>query len=327
MKIYHVGMMKSGTTFLQQILSSNQAALKKHGWSYPGNRLNQQHACYALCGEHIPWRFPAVPEALGKDLVQALRSAKTPNSVISAEALSCLSKQGIAHFIDKVGAPDRVVFTIRGLSSAIPSSWQQLIKGGASISYPGYFKQLRTQRGSLSGIWSNYAFGHAIELWSQVAPVDVVIVPTQGQKSDLASLFFDACGMEFSDSFATDIESASSNISLSMELTEILRLINQLLKDDKSQSEAVRKYFLNKMAFPLAGKYRGTKITLPQRYCEQVNNWNNEELELLQRHADRVYGQMDDLSVTGQDMPELDEKMLLQSAATLISQYIAANVS
>ena len=53
--IVHIGQMKSGTTYLQNILSQNRKDLNRDGWIYPGRLLNHQHACYGLCGPDIAW--------------------------------------------------------------------------------------------------------------------------------------------------------------------------------------------------------------------------------------------------------------------------------
>ncbi|HZD52780.1 MAG TPA: hypothetical protein VE175_07010 [Woeseiaceae bacterium] len=41
--VFGVGVMKTGTTYLQQTLWGNGDELRDKHWLYPGRRLNQQH--------------------------------------------------------------------------------------------------------------------------------------------------------------------------------------------------------------------------------------------------------------------------------------------
>ena len=293
--VFHVGLMKSGTTYLQEVLSQNRSCLNERGWDYPGARLNQQHACYSLCGTDIVWLRKPYPESLGNDLVARVRGS-TRNVMISSEALSVLPKEAIERFIDRVGSPDRVVFTIRGLGMTLPSAWQQYLKGGGRTTLGQFIQRLALQRSDMSGFWSTYGFGHSVARWSEFAKVVVVVSPRNGANpSDLWDLFRIATGLPQVDNIVVSPE--NSNPSLGIFAAHLLRYLNNVLPKHNARSDAIRRGYLNRV-LPLVEEVVTAKISLPKRYAELVKTWNDEEIGLLETHADELVGDPDDLHLS-----------------------------
>lgn len=95
MLVYHVGTMKSGTTYLQSVLHKNKSQLKLKNWRYPGQRLNQQHAIYDLVPDSVPWSVPKSGRKNGElsnDLASQIVKSNDSNVILSAEVLSCLDE-------------------------------------------------------------------------------------------------------------------------------------------------------------------------------------------------------------------------------------------
>lgn len=319
-KVYHVGLMKSGTTYIQEILSRSKDLLASQGWHYPGRRLNQQHACYSLCGKDIPWVKSGYPGKLGSDLVRSIRG-NSQNLILSAEALSVLNKDAIARFLAKVGRPDKVVFTIRGLGRTLPSAWQQYLKGGGKASFMEFVARLTEQRGKLEGFWTTYAYGHSVQRWSEFAPVEAVILPAARSSDDeLWHMFRLSSGLP--EIPVQDIPVEKTNVSLSVEAANILRQMNKFLPANSPESDRIRNEYLKNAVFPLSGSKTGSRIGLPKKSVPIIESWNDEEAKLLLKHAAKVYGAAEDLSARAAEMPDGQGKQVNQTASVAAQQIL-----
>ncbi|HZD39831.1 MAG TPA: hypothetical protein VE131_03860 [Terriglobales bacterium] len=319
--VFHVGLMKSGTTYLQEILSTNKESLRENGWDYPGKRLNQQHACYSLCGPDIPWVKTQYPAQLGRDLVRSLKSAKG-NLILSAEALSTLDAAGVDRFFEIVGKPDKVVFTVRGLFRILPSAWQQYLKGGGRTNFLQFIDKLAEQRRDLCGFWKTYAYGHAIQHWARYAPVEVVIVPAKRKSEhELWHLFQAATGIP--DVPGLEVPAERANLSLDIETAHVLRHINKLLPKQSANSDRLRAAYLEKGVFALATKTGGTRIGFPEKAESQVDGWNREEYDLLMKHSSEIHGDGQSLLDVGEMMRSAIRKDANKMAKVVAQQIVA----
>lgn len=294
MLIYHVGTMKSGTTYLQNILQKNKQQLLTQGWRYPGKRLNQQHNIYDLVPDSVPWSVPSSAKKSGelaKGLANQIKKKSSENIILSAEVLSCLDEKGIEEVIGHFGQPDKIIFTIRSLQKVIPSAWQQYIKGGGKLSLDKFVNKMDSDRQTLDGMWKIYAYGNQVRRWSKYAPVTSVIVPNSGVKNELATLFFEAAGIGL-DQLNLDIKNSESNLSLGYEIAEIVRFLNAKHK----LSTTDRNMFLKKVVFPKLGNIKSSKIYLSQKQLDLCQNWVKEETTILKEFSNELIGETDYLS-------------------------------
>lgn len=298
--VLHVGMMKTATTYLQGVLQNNREELKEDGWLYPGKHLNHQREAYGLCGKSIYWYRKVLDRdvQLGNSLIEEIKS--TPHSVIvSSEALSSLSPQGINKFVEKVGYPTRVVVTIRSIYKVLPSAWQQYVKGGSTNSFEEMLNKFVQSRNDLSGPWRTYAYGNIIKNWSKVADVHTVIIPTSKNKGEPTTweLFQEACGLPNVEN--TKVPTSQSNISLPLESINFLIEMNKVLEEKtdlgSEKKVAILNYYLRRHAYPVVGKLKGTKISPPDQYISHISSWENEEIDMLSGFSRKVYGDIDSL--------------------------------
>lgn len=290
--ILHVGMMKSATTYIQNMLFNNRALLEDKGWFYPGSLLNHQHAFYGLCGSNIPWvtqKMEKKHRARGEELKREI-DGSGKNLMISAEALASLDPIGIEELLMHLPPPDLIVLTVRNLQKVVPSAWQQLIKGGGTKSLPEFVQLLGEQRGK-GGFWRTYGFGQIVRNWSAHAPVRVVNTSSSSFKADTWKFFSQATGIDFLE--PQEFSKKNSNESLSMELIENLRYMNILRyerKLTKSDIEEENNFYLKNIGFEAAAKGIGTKIALPPKFEAQVQHWQDEEMALVEKYASEWFG-------------------------------------
>lgn len=291
--VVHIGPMKTGTTYIQYILQNRRKELLQAGWLYPGRLLNQQHACYGICGGEIPWvteDLAARNEELGNGLIRQIRSRKS-NVIVSAEALASLSSVGVGKFLEAIGGADEVVATIRPLEKLLPSAWQQLIKGGSTKTFEEFFNKMIESRNSKTDLWRTYAYGEAVRIWSQFLPVTVVKIGDKGEKDTAWRSFREAANLP--EIGSVPIRAKRANTSLNLEAAEILRNVNIILKKDdveRKRREDFSRYFMRSIVYPLDGIPRGTRIKCAQKDLALVERWDNEEMDLIERYASRVIG-------------------------------------
>jgi len=85
------------------------------------------------------------------------------------------------------------------------------------------------------------------------------------------------------------------NVSLSLEAAQILRHLNKLLPKNEAESDRIRSEYLKRAAMPQLNVATGTKIRLPERNRTLLEQWNETENGLLERHATHIYGELQDL--------------------------------
>src|SRR5258708_39279459 len=111
--ILHIGLQKSGTTYLQELIASGADELAAAGIVYPvspsGKKRrrtwNHEWASYGLLGPEYPWVSEKRASA-ERDSWKALERqvARTPGTVLlSAEALSTVRTPAIRLLLDRLG--------------------------------------------------------------------------------------------------------------------------------------------------------------------------------------------------------------------------------
>ena len=126
----HVGLAKTGTTYLQRILHSNRDLLRRNGVLYPGTR-RADHFKASLDLRGTNYLGHTYPDAAGAwrrlvDEVNAVRGlrADLPRDP-RAHAPTCRIEQAVKDFdTDDV----RVVVTARDLARQVPAIWQERLK-------------------------------------------------------------------------------------------------------------------------------------------------------------------------------------------------------
>lgn len=298
--VLHIGMMKTATTYLQGVLQNNREELAKQGWLYPGKHLNHQREVYGLCGKNVYWYRKVLERdvELGKSLVEEIK--ETPHSVIvSSEALSSLSSEGIKKIVEKVGCPVRVVVTVRSLYKVLPSAWQQYVKGGSTRSFEQMLDKFIQSREDLSGPWRTYAYGNIVKKWSEVADVHTVVIPITKKEGEPTTwdLFQKACGLPNVSN--TNVPASQANISLPIEgvnfLVEVNKVLENKYKLGAAEKVSILNSYLRSQAYPASGKVKGNIISAPSDYIKQISAWDKAEVDLLECYSSQVYGKVNNL--------------------------------
>ena len=137
----HIGAMKTGTTYLQQLMYANREQLAAAGLVVPGETWGRQvrgvqdvmHL--GRTDRHIR----RMSQGAWQELLDQALSAPDNVSVISVEFLSFAGRRKARQVMRTLESADvRVVLTVRDMASSLPSQWQTLVHNNGTSSWPEF---------------------------------------------------------------------------------------------------------------------------------------------------------------------------------------------
>ncbi|UDY24548.1 hypothetical protein [Nocardioides sp. Kera G14] len=226
--VLHVGLMKSGTSYLQRRLGSAADPLAAAGVLFPGPEWRVQ--------------VDAVGDALGRGTGQepmatgawhrlvAEIDAHPGTAIVSMEWLTPSPAAKLARVVESFPSSRvEAVVTVRDLGRTVPSMWQESLKNGRSHTFADYVTDVRRRAGRTS-FWNEQDAGSVVAKWAGLVGVDattVVTLPPPGADRELLwQRFCEAAGIDP----AAAAPVPSSNESLSAEAAEVLRRVNLALE-------------------------------------------------------------------------------------------------
>jgi hypothetical protein len=234
----HVGLPKTGTTAIQEMLWHSRSTAAAAGVRYPGHIYDAHpHAAMDLQGERYrDWWEPLVDGAWQR-LVDQVR-AWPGTSIVSCELLATATAEQAAQARNDLSFADiHVVCTVRDLARQIPSMWQESVKNGETIGYSDFLDALRREEsnGISQLFWEYQDIPRILRNWGAELPADhvhVITVPQRGGADVLWQRFADVLGID------PDLLPAlpTRNSSLSLAGGELLRRLNVALGKNVSWS-------------------------------------------------------------------------------------------
>ncbi|MDP9445275.1 MAG: hypothetical protein M3P83_13340 [Actinomycetota bacterium] len=298
----HVGVAKTGTTYLQTVLEGNRRRLAADGVGLPGPRMTAHfYAAQDLRGIAFGGHtHPAVPGAWDR-LAADIARWSGRSVVVSHEMLAGSTEEQIARAAASVhGRELHVVLTARDLGRQIPAMWQETVKNGRAIPFRRYLKRLARprERAEGRGFWRGQDIAAVLRRWSSVAPperIHVVTVPARSASAppdELWRRFSRACDL---DRVRCDTEVARRNVSLGLAEAELLRRLNQRLADrfDWPRREQLVKRHLAEGV--LARRQSTPRVEVPPQLRSWVAEQSADIVARLARAGYDVVGSLDDL--------------------------------
>src|SRR3981189_2553946 len=177
----HIGLPKTGTTAVQEMLWLNLDALAAVGVCYPG----YVHTAHFLAAIDLqPQRYRDWLEPLSEgawDRLGAHVRSWPGTSVISCELLATATPEQVARALASLDfAEVHIICTARDLARQIPSVWQENVKTGQATSFPDLCAALRTgEPAETSGLfWDYQDLTRILRTWSADLPAERVHVVT-----------------------------------------------------------------------------------------------------------------------------------------------------
>lgn len=194
--VLHIGAMKTGTTYVQNLLGANRKALGRQGWDLPRQPLVVRGVRQVLGLTDAGPRAVAKRTPGWEELVEQLRDGPGRGALLSMEFLSYAQSDDVERILGSLGGLDpTIVLTVRDATGAIPSQWQSLTRNRGLAGWPDFAVAVRSDgRGPRATRRPYRAFERTqgivrmLETWSAAVPPDrlyVVTVPRSPAPRDL----------------------------------------------------------------------------------------------------------------------------------------------
>lgn len=303
----HIGAMKTGTTYVQQLMEANRASLGEAGVLFPGRTwADQTDAARDVLGASAEeWEDENEPPGLWRTTAQQML-AHPGRSVFSMEFLSFANDEQATRVLEPLAdAEVHVILTVRDAAKAVPAQWQTSCRMAGVVDFPNLVEAMGrkpTARGpAVRLLQRTQGIPRMLEVWTPlVGPqrTHVVTVPPRG--SDPTLLWQRFASIVGIDPQTCAAPSSYVHTSLGHASSELLRRINiELGPRARSPEVRVVKRALVRGLLPRAGTE--TPIVLDRRGRELAVKWNRRSREAIEKHRVRLVGSLDDLALTPPD--------------------------
>lgn len=224
--VLHIGLMKSGTTFLQGRLGANRDRLAEQGILFPGpNWARQVKAVSDLM--QSKQRKPGAWASLRDEINEHPGTA-----IVSMEYLGPMGKTKIASLPEQFpGAELRVVATVRDLGRSVPAMWQETLKNRRTWHWSDYLEAVDTEGDAGTRFWRQQDAGKIVRRWISGVGSDqmyVVTIPPPGAPRELLwDRFREVAGI----ADAPWQDAPRANESLGAASTLVMRQLNEQTDD------------------------------------------------------------------------------------------------
>jgi hypothetical protein len=296
----HVGVPKTGTTFLQSILHQQRRALREAGVLYPGPRRAHLFEAVDLMGGRFPddpmQRFPGSWQKLLGRVRQWPGTALISHEILSEATVDAVDRARA----ELAGREVHVVCTARDLASTLRGAWQESVKNGSGRSLDDFVEGRRRHAGDDPLVphlrTSFHDPAHVLARWARdLDPqhVHVVTVPARrGGADDLWARFAAAVGIPVE---LGHVDVARSNASLGLAETEFLRHLNRRLSEHPAVTrELYRREVKSRLAARLAER-PSSPVRLSVEHHAWAQQLSRAAVATIAAQGYRVHGDLDDL--------------------------------
>jgi len=313
--------MKTGTTYLQDLMTANREELAKAGYLFPGAVwADQSLAAQDVLGFSEDDEPDQRPELVGRwaAIAEEMLSYDGKASLFSMEFLSFAGTEQATRIVDSLeGADLHVILTVRDAAKTIPAQWQTGCRNGNQVPFRRFVYSVRDvleSDGPPEGraarmIERTQDVGRMLDVWVPLLgpeKVHVVTVPPRGSDPTLLWSRF-ASVVKMRPSVASR-PVPNTNTSLGHASTELLRLINAELGSvpRRDYASVVKKALARKILGSRA--HLETPLQLHRRGKAFAARWNARVRQAVVAHEVDVVGDLEDLPT---ERPPKDLKKML----------------
>jgi hypothetical protein len=298
--LVHVGTPKTGTSYVQDLLFQNRAALAKRGVLYPADRFDA-HFLAALDLMDLQWGG-LEREAVGAWDRLATQVRDWPGTVIiSHEILATASAQQVGRALESFGdAEVHVLLSARDLVRQIPAEWQENVKHRRTISYRRFLDKITdpARNGELaSWFWGVQEVPDILDRWGSKLPADqvhLVTVPKPGAPRGLLwERFAEAFGLDPDGYIADEVR---ANPSLGVPETAFVRRVNRRVNNGVLPNHHYRHFVRELLAHrTLAERSGSARLALPPDVRAWAVQLSESWIDMLAERGYDVIGTLEDL--------------------------------
>jgi hypothetical protein len=279
----HVGLPKTGTSYLQSVLWANLDELRAQGLvvvpapaAHGSKAQAGTQVMLAVRDRLVPGHDPDSAEEVLDRLAEEVAAAGDADVLLTQEQLAGCTRPEVRTLLDRLGDREiHVVVTARAVSRQVPSAWQERVKTRSTTSYADFVTAARDRTVPARGFWRNQDLPNVLARWGDSLPPDrvhVVTVPARRDGAEsLDARYFGVLGVDHTRLRA---EETRSNSSLGAVQAELLRRVNLALGERLPKPRLgyarVAKWFLSERFLV---PQDGTPPLLPQSaegWCRQL---------------------------------------------------------
>lgn len=235
----HIGVPKSGTSFLQATLRANADRLRERGYLFPASQHRGLfHAALELTGNQPGW---GVPDRRVKGSWAGLcRRARAfdGSSIFSNELFSNVKAGDIPAALEHLaGLEVHLVVTARDLARQLPAEWQEGVKHGRAVGFGAFLRRIldpQRRHEHSRRFWQHQDLAGLLERWAVQLPperIHVVTCPPTGAPREL--LWERFCEVVGLDPAGLELPESGANTSLGITAVDVLARVNRDLRRTK----------------------------------------------------------------------------------------------
>ena len=326
----HVGLPKTGTSFLQSHLWDSPTQLATVGVRMVpegrgGSFTLMRAVRHQLDAEGKKGRAARAM----REFRQLVEEATEPTLLLSQESLGGAAQDEAGSLVECFeGREVHIVVTARDVARQLPSAWQQRVKAKGDVTFPDYLDAVRKHAGPGKTFWSTQDLVATLESWGQHVPADrvhvVLVPPRTADRNLLAERFGSVVGVDFDTLVAEDLR---PNYSLDPAQVELVRRVNKVavesLTSRVEHARTVKQFFSAQVLAPRRGPAAKTPSTMAD-WCEELART---QVAHIEKHGYDVVGDLDELLPReedfGPELGEVEDSAVAEAAVPAIADLLA----
>jgi hypothetical protein len=323
----HIGLPKTGTTYLQSVLWESKAALASDGYLLPG-RGHREHLWAALELQERPnleRRHPKAPGTLDR-LVKAVNRHKGP-ALLTHEFMCGAGREQARRLIESLAPAEvHVVITARDTLGMLTAGWAEYVKNGGT-------KPLAEMHGDRLGGqgefgWRTWDLAGVLRRWGRhVSAEQVHVLPMPGPGAPRDQHWRNFAGVLGLDPDRYDAPEEPRNPALGVVQIELLRRVNPHLtafRRPVDRGTWIRGY----LAEGHLVRQDGERLGAGEAQVAECRERAERAVGMIRRRGYRVVGDVESLLVPAELPPRphpdtVSNAALLASATRLIAEMLA----
>jgi hypothetical protein len=325
--LLHIGLPKTGTTYLQQVVWGNRDRLESDGVLVPGFG-HREHLWAALDLQERPRLAKRHKKAPGSwDRLVAQGSKQSKDVLLTHEffcgATAEQAGRAIAAFPD---SEVHVVVTARDAASVVSAGWQESVKNGGTVDLAGVLDG--RSAGGPEFSMRTWDLAGVLERWSADLPSDrvhVLVMPGSGQPHDLHWRHFAEVLGVAADGY--ELPTDAVNPALGIVQIELLRQVNAHLPSYSAHDRGV--WIRGYLAEGLLASQPRERGGLPAEHLARFAELDQAATDLITQRGFHVLGELSGLApeeatrAGGREPGTVSDRELVESAARLVADIVA----
>jgi len=327
----HIGLAKTGTSYLQSVFWSARETLAAQGLTLLLNQRDHFHLALALRGRLAEGDIaPKAFTVLDRFSAAAATVSPDSDALITQERLAAAKIAQVHQLLDLLpGWEVHVIITARDLGRQLPSVWQETVRKFGALGYDEYVQAV-VDRSPLAGnFWSRQGIIDVAARWARGVSAErthIVTVPPSGSAQGLLLERF--CSVVGVDPTLLDTTAAVSNVSLGYSQTELLRRVKISLGESLGDPDAAAvKWGTTYLAKDVLAPQGGHPPEFPRRLQDWCRQTSEEAIAELRSRGYHIIGDLAELMPhfppPSQPEPVIGDAEVAATAARALATVVA----